>query len=53
MEHPKNELDRGKPKYLGNPCPSDPSSTIYPSRTDPIMNPEIQNKKGLIDRMTN
>jgi len=53
MEHPQNEPDRGKSKYLEKACPSDPLSTTCPSWTGLGMNLEIPSNKGLTDRLTN
>ena len=52
MEHPWNEPDSGRTKYLVKTCPNDPSSTIKPSWTGLVLNLEIQNERTVTDSLT-
>jgi hypothetical protein len=52
MEHRWNEIDRGKPKYLGKTYPSATLSTTNPTCTDPGSNPDLRARRLAANRLS-
>ena len=52
MEHRWNEIDRGKPKYSGETCPSATLSTTNLTGTDPGSNPGPRGERPATYRLS-
>jgi hypothetical protein len=55
IEHPWNEIDKGKPKYSGGggeTCPSATLSTKIPTWTDPGSNPGLRGERPATNRLS-